>query len=363
LRIKGKIEEFTPTGVSGWLTAFGTSDDRIRLELLLDGVPVSSSYADTFRPDVAALGFGDGACHFKIVLPKPLNAAEAARLRLRIAHTDLFLELPRPETLAPEPICVPENSRDGAAVDGILKVFIVGSPRSGTSALLRAMQTVFALRAHGESHVMPAVAQAIHSLRLYYTRFKSVPNDLLIHQLPMGHIEAPLLEGVRAFYHKAYEGEGWADKTPTDEAVHSAPIILKVFPDARLIVTRRNGIEVVESYRKKFNAPFRDACENWARVMEGTRLIHEHCPDILEVDQFDLANAPVPTGQRIAEYLGQPKRGPQLGAFLTKYREDRLSTHDWAARLTLKDVDWEDGARTEFIRICGPLMAAAGYSM
>ena len=81
------------------------------------------------------------------------------------------------------------------------------------------MQSVFGLRAHGESHVIPALAQADFHLRSYYQRFKDDPGDLLIRQLPMDRIEQPLFESIRAFYREIYEGDGWADKTPSDEAV------------------------------------------------------------------------------------------------------------------------------------------------
>ncbi len=368
MRIKGKVEVLTPTAVGGWIAAFGAPEDRVRLELLLDGVAIAVAPADGFRSDVAALGFGDGACGFQFQLAGPLAEAEAERLQLRIVGSDLCLELPRdpPSSSAVMGTMLPRGLRANGAGAGTgrepLKVFIVGSPRSGTSVLLRAMQTVFGLRAHGESHVVPAVAQAVFQLRSYYRRFKDEPGDLLIRRLPMDRIEAPLLEGIRVFYHEIYEGAGWADKTPSDEALHSAPLIRKIFPDARLIVSRRNGIEVVASYRRKFGATFRDACENWARVMQGIAVIRQQCPDILEVDQFDFANASDTVGGRIAGYLGRPELGAALGAFLASNREDRLSTHDWQQRLALDDVDWTADEQDDFERICGPLMRVNNYA-
>jgi len=373
VQIKGKVEIFTPTAVSGWLAVFDQPDQQIRLELLLDGVPVAVAPAVGFRSDVAALGYGDGACQFDLRLTEALTPAEAERLQLRIAGSDLCLELPRglswsleiARALPTRTVATGVNQTPAYAglidVPDSLKIFIVGSPRSGTSVLLRAVQSVFGLRAHGESHVIPALAQALYHLRLYYGRFKDDPSDLLIQQLPIERIEAPLIDSIRAFYHEMYEGEGWVDKTPSDEAVHSAPLIRRVFPAARLIVTRRNGIEVVESYRRKFGASFRDACENWVRVMEGITLLRQNCADILEVDQFDLTNASDVVGGRIAGYLGRPELGHQLGVFLASDKQDRLSTHDWKERLTLDDVDWMEEQREEFVRICGPLMHASNY--
>ncbi len=363
MRIKGKVEVFTPTTVSGWLAVFGHPDDRVRLELLLDGVSLAVASAESFRPDVAALGLGDGVCQFDFALAEPLTTTEAERLQLRIVGSDLCLELPRaPFWRNATTQDSPARGTHAPGAHPSLKVFIVGSPRSGTSVLLRAMQNVFGLPAHGESHVIPAVGQSIYKLRAYYERFKDEAADLLIRQLPIERIEAALVGEIRAFYASIYGEAGWADKTPSDEAVHSAPLIRKIFPDARIIVTRRNGIEVVESYRRKFGTPFRDACENWARVMDGIALLRQECSDILEVDQFDLANTPDVVGGHIAGYLGRSELGPRLAAFLASNREDRLSTHDWRERLTLDDVEWTADERESFVHICGPLMRANDYS-
>lgn len=363
MRIKGKVELFTPTLVSGWLAVFGKPDEPVRLELLLDGVSIALSAAQAFRPDVAAAGFGDGACQFEFALKEPLTPAESARLRLRIAGSDLCLELPRETHFLYERPRKPSSgvSADSGASTGPLKVFIVGSPRSGTSVLLRAMQHVVGLQAHGESHVMPALAQAVFHLRSYHERFEQTTDDLLIKQLRVERIEEPLFESIRAFYKETYSGKGWVDKTPTDEAVHGAALIRQVFPDARLIVTRRNGIEVVDSYRRKFGTSFREACENWGRVMMGIALLRDQCSDILEIDQFDLANVPLDVGQRIGTYIGTPRLSSKIAEFLANDREDRMSTHDWKTRLTLRDVAWSNEERQEFDQICGPLMRENGY--
>ncbi len=361
MRIKGKVELFTPTAVGGWLTAFGTPEDCVRLELLLDGISIAIAPADGFRPDVTAHGFGDGACQFGFTLAEPLTRAEAERLQLRIVGSDLILELPRDLSLFANP--APPEPPAAAIKPEPLKVFIVGSPRSGTSVLLRAMQTVFGLAARGESHVIPAVARAVFQLNAYYDRFADASADLLIHQLPVARIEAPMFEAIRAFYREIYEDQGFADKTPSDEAVHGAALIRRIFPDARLIVTRRNGIEVVDSYRRKFSAPFCDACKNWANMMQGLTLLRQECPDILEVDQFDIANAPSLTADRIAFHLARPDLAAPLAAFLAGNREDRLSTHDWAHRLTLSDTDWTQEERGVFTMVCGEHMRLHGYDL
>ena len=55
--IKGKVEAFTPTTVSGWLAVFDKPDDTLRLQLILDEVSLAVAQVKGLRPDVAALGF------------------------------------------------------------------------------------------------------------------------------------------------------------------------------------------------------------------------------------------------------------------------------------------------------------------
>jgi Sulfotransferase family len=367
LRIKGKIEVFTPTAVSGWLSVFGNPEDKVRLELLLDDISVATASAEHHRSDVAASGFGDGNCQFKLTIQQPLTEDEVSRLKLRIIGSDICLELPRKKSsetvLARNLNASPAFLRLDGSISEPLKVFMVGSPRSGTSVLLRAMQAVCGLRAHGESHVIPAVAKAVFHLRSYYERFQGGSADVLIRELHVDRIEEPVFDGIRAFYREIYGGMGWADKTPSDEAIYCVPLIRRIFPDAKILVTRRNGIEVVGSYRKKFGSPFRDACENWSRVMKGISRLRRDCPNILELDQFDLANDAEQVGVRIGAYLEMPTCSADLGTFLKINREDRLSTHDWNTRLPLSAVDWSESEKSLFVELCGQEMKENGYAI
>ena len=353
--IKGKVERFDCEQLSGWLALVGEDRTKPLLEVVLDGRVIKVAAADGYRADLEQAGWADGQCYFEFKFDPPLILPEARRLKLRIGGSDLCLELPRDGLDDPDAGKTPNPEG--------LKVFIVGSPRSGTSVLLRAIQSQFGLPARGESHVIPALAKAIHELRLYYERFKDSPEDILIHDLPLSEFERALFDRIRQFYGDQFGDRGWVDKTPSDEAVYSAGLIRRVFPDARIIVTNRNGIEVVESYRRKFNASFEDAARNWASVMRGVEKLTAANPDILVVDQFDFTNNAGAAGGRIAEYLGRPELGGEVAAFLQSNREDKLSGHDWSRRVTLDDVDWSEKDCATFVEICGTQMEQAGFAL
>lgn len=210
---------------------------------------------------------------------------------------------------------------------------------------------------------MPAFQGMVHHLRSYLDRFEANEDPITLKKLDRSAAEQYLFEYVRQFYREVYPGGSWIDKTPTDEAVFGLPLIETIFPDARLIVTKRNGIEVVSSYVKKFNSNFEDACVTWKNAMQG--LVHARavCKNLLEVDQYDFLNAAPRIGRRIAAHLGAPDRAEAIAVYLTNERVEKSSTHDPKIRLRLADTDWSADQKEIFKLQCGQLMAVLQYEM
>ncbi len=353
--VKGNVEQFNRRTVSGWLTLERDPDSKLMLELVLDEHAIQVAAADRYRPDLEQAGWAGGNCAFEFYMEPPLTEAEVDRVKLRIAGSALYLELPRDQAVALRAPDEVEPDLPG------LKVFVVGSPRSGTSVLLRAIQSEFGLPARGESHVIPAVARALHELRVYYERFRDSADDLLIHRLPITEFERTLFRQIRAFYADMFGDKGWVDKTPSDEAVHSAGLIRRIFPDAKVIMTKRNGIEVVDSFRRKFNSSIEDASRSWVSVMQGIEQVTARDPDILVVDQFDFTNNSAKIGLQIAGHLGKPKLGRKVALFLKNNCEDKLSSHSWTRSITLNDTDWTDDEKRYFVSICEEKMQIFDY--
>ena len=244
-----------------------------------------------------------------------------------------------------------------------LKVFVVGGPRSGTSALTRALRLAFDLPGHGESHTIPAIAMITHPLRLYWERFQGNPSDLLIKILPTVQIEEMIFRFVRDFYVQTYGGGSWIDKTPSDEAVHSISLIPRIFPEARIIVIRRNGIEVVRSVRSKFGLPFSGACTNWNSVMAGVSLARKRCPQALEVDHRAFIHDLDAMTLACAEHLGRPELASHMADLLRHDRQDQSAADPGPSPTTLDDVDWTADEKAVFQATCEPWMTAFGYRM
>jgi hypothetical protein len=244
-----------------------------------------------------------------------------------------------------------------------LKVFIVGSPRSGTSILFFAVNCVLELPGFGESHVMPVFQKIVHDFRTSIEKFSDAKEGILVKCLKQEDFEPVIFDFIRSFYVSAHRCQSWVDKTPTDEAIHGLSLIETIFSDAKILATKRTGVEVVSSYLKKFNASFNDACTVWVNAMEGIRMARGVCKNVLEVEHYEMANDPYNTAQKIATHLGRAEYAERMGRFLALEKVEKTSVHDPRQRLTLADVEWSQQQKDYFVRCCGKTMDAFGYPM
>lgn len=242
-----------------------------------------------------------------------------------------------------------------------LKVFILGPARSGTSITFMAMKKVFGLPGFGESHVMPLFNQIEGVYKTYADKFAG--RKEMAGRLQPDSFARVLDEHVRAFYAEHFPAGSFVDKTPGP--VVGVKLIQRVFPQARILVTKRTGVEVVNSHRVKFAMKFEANCKLWARSMSDILELRRESPEllasVLEVDQYDLTNTGRDTAERIAVHLGQSAKTDALARFFQEQRVQKTSTHDWEKRLTLADTDWDDQEKATFRTVCGPLMEAMGY--
>jgi len=244
-----------------------------------------------------------------------------------------------------------------------LQVFILGPARSGTSITYYAMREVFGLPGTGESHVMPIFQRVLRDFTAYQKHFAENDPRVLAASLFPADFRRHTIQYIREFYAQKYPDARWVDKTPGAEALTGAPLIQETFPSARLICTKRNGIEVVQSFRAKFSSEFSAACHAWAASMNVLLRIRQSWPKVLEIDQFDMTNAPDEVAQRMTDYIGVPEKQQALADFFRDKRTDQLSSHDWRQRLTIADTGWSDEERTLFADTCGELMQKLGYAI
>lgn len=253
------------------------------------------------------------------------------------------------------------GSSGAGAVDAVnLQVFILGPARSGTSITYHAMREVFGLPGDGEGHVMPIFQRVIHEYYKYSMEFRGA-KGVSARRLDTATFRSHIYDFIRNTYFSIYPQRGWVDKTPGSEALVGAELILSAFPTAKIILTTRTGVEVVQSFRRKFSRSFEDACRVWSDCMRAAQMVRDRGFPILEIDQYDLTNEPDIAASRIAGYLGRPEREADLARFFSDRRVEKSSTHDWTRRQTLADVDWSDDEKELFRSLCGDWMARLGY--
>lgn len=241
-----------------------------------------------------------------------------------------------------------------------LRVFILGPARSGTSAILLALHDVFDLPAEGESHIVPAFQRVIHGFAVYCEQFDAA-DGILARKLDRRDFREYVVRYMRDFYARTFPSGAFADKTPGAEAIAGAPLIRQTFPDARIILTRRNGIEAVQSHVRRFGADFADACRGWAACMQAVEQVRPTVTDLLELDHHELAAQPEEAAIRLCRYLDQPTRAEQLARYFQADRHDSAWDHDWHRMRRLDEMEWTAEQRQTFQQICGPHMQRFGY--
>jgi len=357
MRVGGKIEVFTRRSVTGWLAVFGQPDERPRLELLLDGVVLATAAADEYRADVAAKELGDGRCQFRIALPTPLTDEEAARLRLRLVGSEMFLELPRP---TPRPLAPAAPAPAGLASP----VFVVGSPRSGTSIMTRALA---AAGYHGfeEGNLLGMSQMVDRQVDLYYATNDATAADTLLGNVHQEALKARLFTVFKDTLDRLNPLDPWFDKTGNPETILILPRVMAAWPDSRVIFAKRRGIENVLSRVTKF--PERDFayhCEDWAANMRAWRTTSDQLDPsrITEVDQREMLEAPTAVGARLAALLRMPAEARAALDRTFRVERPQESFPGSAERvINLADTGWSEEQMATFSRLCGPTMRMFGY--
>jgi hypothetical protein len=332
MRIYGAIEKKDCQQIIGWLTIMPGETSPAVIEILVDGKAIGTAVAREPRPDVKAAGFGDGLCGFHFNLPPELAEARSATIEMRLQATEIYLTHSARAGDSKAPKCLA----------GTGSVFVFGPARSGTSVMFLALRKVLDLSGLGESHVPQIFQRLLFQFYEYVAKFAS-REGVLAGRLPVDALEERLIAFLRQFYFDQYGGGPFVDKTPGLEALVGAPFLKKAFPGAKIIVMERDGIEVIESYRRKFAASFEDALKEWSSCAVEIAKLKIEMPEILFVSQNELRKNPDAVARTLAERLGRTDRAEDLAQFFRSSREDVLADKQaWEQGLTLERVNWTD---------------------
>jgi hypothetical protein len=336
-------------------------DTSLFVEVLLDGEKLGDTTAHLERADLRKNGVGTGAYGFSLALPRVLSYVE-------LDGIEVFVEdgagRRRPlQRLNAVSRIVPETADTEAR-----PVFILGSRRSGTSAVTHALLRSTRYRGPFEGHAFDLLAPLTAALEKFYT-YKSdlvaTPNTAtMIGDTPLSYFDSAIADMFRKLGAAKAASPYWLDKTPTPEMIRAAPGLAAIWPRARFIFVRRRGFENLASHARKFpGEPFAAHCEWWAACMSAWLAVRPAMRGrALEIDQQILLHEPVQSAGLIADLLRLDEAERKaLAAALSKHNTERTAP-DLMHVEDGEPADWDDDQRRIFRNVCLPLFKPYFYA-
>jgi hypothetical protein len=235
-----------------------------------------------------------------------------------------------------------------------LRLFLMGSPRSGTSQLGSTLTQVLGLPWLGEGHGAPLFASAADAL----SGDINAENGL-VRYLARQKFRRIAIEAAKSAYYYMHGSASFVDKTPGMKMILAAPFLNECFPGSFFVFQRRNPVANVLSRMVKFGGSFEAHCRDWAGAMDAWLKIRPLLPHYVEIQQEDMLEAPERVSKVLADYIGIPGCADGICKSL---RTDSLErTGAGAGQSDRKRTGWTPEQIAAFETICGPAMRAFGY--
>jgi hypothetical protein len=263
-------------------------------------------------------------------------------------------------------------------------VFIIGSPRSGTSALALALDRHSRLWTSAESDFLfylfnnrqaeKAFAQAKHGPAQRWLKQEGVEE---------GEFLACLGLGLNALFTSRSRGRRWLDKSPLYTTI--VDVLARLFPGARFLHILRDGRRVVHSMIHFANAPgvrankipkgfiggwtsnFREACRTWRRYVDTAMDFCACNPTrgLTVVNEKLLANTQAGFVQ-ICDFLTLPFEEAPAEYFRT-HRHNSSFGRDTIGNLPVDSgpdpwLEWDENQQAIFLEEAGPTMLRHGLA-
>jgi len=245
-------------------------------------------------------------------------------------------------------------------------LFIVGSPRSGTSVLVDA---AFAAGYQGfrEGNLLSLLQPIRDQVSTHFQRFGTDNPRVLTAHLRPETLYRAIAEAVKQTVQSLNPERPWVDKTCNNPMILVLPDLVALWPDCRIIFAKRRGIENVRSRLKKFPArDFTYHARDWALTMSTWRQVREQFEPwrYCEIDQRDLIARPQAAAAEIGALLSldASAQGRMTHIFVT-LRPQQTAPGTAEQVVSLENAGWTEDQTGEFLRTCGEEMEAYGYTL
>ncbi len=371
--IDGYVGQVLPDQILGWAFNKDHPDAHVEVHFYLGERHLGSAIAKNYRPDLAKARIGRGDHGFVFRLHEEFDVASLDSIVARVHDGSDSREtqvLPRFSARR-----VAERTGVSAADSAPVyndptqfPIFVLGAPRSGTSAVTQALIAATPYTGFQEGHVIDVLSPLLYALQRFYNSKKDdieIPGRYtMIKKIPQEYF----INGIGELMVKAVEplfpGKYWCEKTPNADMIWSAPQLLRLWPNAKFIFCKRRPFENLASRIRKFRGvEFEGHCLAWTGCMEAWRDVRERLTGrALELDQNFLARHPDSAAEAIGALLNlTADHLTELRTVLKLHQPERTGT-SVEKIVDPAELDWDATQWATFERICAPTMKHFGYS-
>jgi hypothetical protein len=245
-------------------------------------------------------------------------------------------------------------------------LFIVGSPRSGTSILVTALRRA-AYRGFNEGNFLGLLDHINRIVNNYFATFWTDNPDVMMSKIDKEELKAALYLPFKYVVDRENPVAPWLDKTGNPEAIRMIPALLALWPSAHFIFAKRRGIENVKSRMGKFQGyTFEYHCMDWAANMSTWREIRKSRPDLkfIEVEQRDMIVNPEDVAAQLAGFLRlSPEQQAKMATTFRDERPQRTGRTTAEQVFSLASTGWNQWEHELFLKHCSQEMELYGYTL
>ncbi len=253
-------------------------------------------------------------------------------------------------------------------------VFVIGSPRSGTSVMAWALAQHEAFATGPETDFLYYLTRGRFAEEAFDVARVRDDGWLAKAGVEKSEFLAAFGLGFDLLLRSRAPGKRWIDQTPACAMV--CPQLAAMFPRARFVHMLRDGRATVSSmlasgFDSRIAKDFDFACQTWARCAGDAWAFTRERPDLcIKVRQEDLALDPEATLGKVQGFLGV-EPAPAVVAFARKgrlnsswgnSRPEDVRTHKPESAMAKEPwKSWSSGERARFHKIAGSTMRRVGY--
>jgi hypothetical protein len=246
----------------------------------------------------------------------------------------------------------------------IAPIFVIGSARAGTSALVAALRDAARIPTDNEGHLVSMTHALLRASREHVDAIRAQGST--IERVGSDRIEEAILEAVRRMQESAFPGVlVWLDKTPDGPSIRAIPYIMRMWPKARFIYAKRRGIENIVSRMRKFpHLSFTEHCERWSIAMNlwKERKVSLPAGSWIEIEQREMALQPERTAHELGAFLGFSDATVQAVAHTFATTRPESTGSNEKVSVSIDSVGWSRAQIYTYQRICGHVATEWGYS-